>query len=87
MTAPHARFPSSLRFGDAGDESMPTFHCPICEKITTVDRNEDAPYRPFCCERCKMIDLGRWLDGTYRVSEPADPEDYDELPEEHTSEK
>ena len=66
---------------------MPTFHCPTCEKATTVARNEDAPYRPFCCKRCKMVDLGRWLDGTYRVTDPTGPEDYDELSEEHASEK
>ena len=25
------------------------------------------PYRPFCSERCKMADLGRWLKGDYAV--------------------
>ncbi len=53
---------------------MPTFECPTCQKTITVRRNEDAPHRPFCSDRCKMVDLGRWLDGTYRVSESAEPE-------------
>ena len=48
---------------------MPSFDCPICRKVLTVARIEDAPYRPFCSSRCKMIDLGRWLDGTYTVSD------------------
>ena len=32
--------------------------CPTCEK--EVEWNSDAKYRPFCSERCKMIDLGQW---------------------------
>ena len=31
----------------------------------------DPRWRPFCSERCKMLDLARWADGSYRV--PADP--------------
>ena len=54
---------------------MPTFECPTCHQTFTVKRREDAPCRPFCSERCKLVDLGRWLDGTYTVSEPASPED------------
>lgn len=54
---------------------MPTFECPTCDKKFEVARLEDAPCRPFCCERCKMVDLGRWFDGTYRVSEPTDHTD------------
>lgn len=62
---------------------MPTFECPTCDKRFIVDRIEDARYRPFCCERCKMIDLGRWLDGTYTISEPMSPDESDDLnPEE-----
>ncbi len=56
---------------------MPKFECPICRKSFQTARAEDAPHRPFCCERCKMVDLGRWLDGTYSISEPMDPEDSD----------
>ncbi len=57
---------------------MPTFECPTCRKSFSVERNEDAPFRPFCCQRCKMVDLGRWLDGTYKITEPATPDDFDE---------
>ena len=33
-------------------------------------------WRPFCSERCKLQDLARWADGTYRVAaEPVDDED------------
>jgi uncharacterized protein len=44
--------------------------CVLCHR-----RPVDATYRPFCSERCKLIDLARWADGEYRVAaEPADPE-------------
>ena len=57
---------------------MPTFECPTCRKTFDVTLKEDAPYRPFCSHRCKMVDLGRWFDGTYTISEPASPEELDQ---------
>ncbi len=38
--------------------------CPICKKVTTWEEN---PNRPFCSERCKLIDLGKWADAEYRI--------------------
>jgi endogenous inhibitor of DNA gyrase (YacG/DUF329 family) len=38
--------------------------CPTCKRETEYSEN---PYRPFCSERCKLIDLGRWIGGEYRV--------------------
>lgn len=35
--------------------------CPICGKQAV------ARFRPFCSARCRLVDLGRWLDGSYRV--------------------
>ena len=36
----------------------------------------DAAWRPFCSERCKLQDLARWADGTYRVkAEPVSDDD------------
>ncbi len=40
------------------------FPCPRCKKPA---RWADNPFRPFCCERCKMIDLGAWANEDYRV--------------------
>lgn len=49
--------------------------CPLC-KTVIPDAPDDHPPRPFCSARCKLIDLGNWLDEKYRVSEPiADLED------------
>jgi endogenous inhibitor of DNA gyrase (YacG/DUF329 family) len=36
----------------------------------------EPPWRPFCSERCKLQDLARWADGSYRM--PAEPDDEDE---------
>ena len=43
-------------------------HCPQCDAALLWD--EANPYRPFCSERCKMIDLGQWASEAYSI--PAD---------------
>ena len=50
--------------------------CPICRRALPV-LDADAPYRPFCSQRCKSIDLGSWLEGRYRISRPVEEEDLD----------
>ena len=45
--------------------TQPTVSCPTCQK--PVLWNESSPYRPFCSQRCKMIDLGTWADECYRI--------------------
>ena len=48
-----------------------SLRCPICRK--TVLRSE--PEFPFCSERCRLIDLGKWASGGYVISTPLnDPE-------------
>jgi len=45
--------------------------CPQCGAEVVW---ETAAYRPFCSERCRLVDLGAWLDETYVVpGEPAEP--------------
>jgi endogenous inhibitor of DNA gyrase (YacG/DUF329 family) len=41
--------------------------CPICQAVMVGQSPSDWPYFPFCSQRCKTIDLGRWLDERYRV--------------------
>jgi uncharacterized protein len=41
--------------------------CPTCEKQTKLGLSNS--YRPFCSKRCKLIDLGQWIDETYSISE------------------
>jgi endogenous inhibitor of DNA gyrase (YacG/DUF329 family) len=38
--------------------------CLICGRETVYQGN---PFRPFCSERCKLIDLDNWLAGRYRI--------------------
>ena len=53
--------------------------CPTCSKEVTYANN---PFRPFCSERCKMIDLGKWASGEYRISSPIlDPEVLEDIDE------
>jgi endogenous inhibitor of DNA gyrase (YacG/DUF329 family) len=46
--------------------------CPTCgEQSAYTPKN---PYRPFCSERCKLIDLGQWATESYRIPQPATPD-------------
>ena len=40
--------------------------CPICKKLVT---SKDAEF-PFCSDRCRLIDLGKWASGAYVISSP-----------------
>lgn len=40
--------------------------CPICKKAV---KSTDSDY-PFCSERCRTIDLGKWASGQYVISSP-----------------
>lgn len=42
-------------------------HCPHCG--AEVIWNEAARWRPFCSERCRLIDLGAWFDESHRIPE------------------
>ena len=41
--------------------------CPTCGKKAAW--SPENPWRPFCSERCKMIDLGKWANEEYRVEQ------------------
>jgi uncharacterized protein len=48
-----------------------SLRCPTCRKIVLAS---DAEF-PFCSERCRAIDLGKWASGAYIISSPlSDPE-------------
>ena len=46
--------------------------CPICRN-TLPNEDRSAPF-PFCSARCKKLDLYRWLNDEYRISEPITPD-------------
>lgn len=45
---------------------VPHHRCPSCRTI--VLRTDD--YFPFCSDRCRLIDLGKWASGAYKISSP-----------------
>ena len=51
--------------------------CPQCGK-EVIWNKEVSPYRPFCSERCKLIDLGQWAEGGYSI--PLEEKSDEDLP-------
>lgn len=55
----------------------PEVNCPHCGEKTRF--SPDNPWRPFCSERCRMVDLGEWFNEEKRIPDntpdwPEDPE-------------
>lgn len=55
-------------------ETALNYNCPVCQKVipslsTASDGKKviNAPFFPFCSERCRLIDLGAWLDEQYAI--------------------
>jgi hypothetical protein len=56
--------------------SSKPIHCPICKK--PVDPSSENV--PFCSDRCRLIDLGKWASGDYKISSPIfDPDILEEV--------
>ena len=56
--------------------------CPTCGTLVL----RDAEDFPFCSDRCRVVDLGKWASGAYRISSPIlDPEVLEGLDERHRS--
>jgi len=54
---------------------MKRFSCPICKRMTCWEGN---PHRPFCSERCKLMDLASWIGEEYSIrGESVDPSSHD----------
>jgi endogenous inhibitor of DNA gyrase (YacG/DUF329 family) len=51
----------------SGDELRA--RCPTCRKPVVRNQDHKAPYFPFCSERCKLIDLGKWFGEEHRIPE------------------
>ena len=52
--------------------------CPVCNKVidkATRQDSRDGKFYPFCSNRCKLIDLGKWFDGNYRIAAQANEEE------------
>ncbi len=60
----------------------PRIKCPICKVEVHWEHN---PCRPFCSERCRLIDLGAWAEERYRIPGPTLEEEHegeDNVPDE-----
>lgn len=57
---------------------MTVVKCPHCGKETTFEGNE---FRPFCSERCKLIDFGAWADEEYSLPAETSTPSEEELAE------
>lgn len=57
---------------------MPDVTCPICRR--ELPTGHLTPTHPFCSARCKCVDLGNWLGGSYVIGGASlgDPESLDE---------
>ena len=53
------------------EKHLHAVNCPTCG--ATVEWNEKQPWRPFCSERCKLIDLGSWFDESNRIPDESTP--------------
>lgn len=60
---------------------MMQFQCPVCKSnVAGSARERSSPFFPFCSQRCRLVDLGQWLDGQYRIPVNPDPLDDDDQP-------
>ena len=55
--------------------------CPTCNK--QVEWSEQSQWKPFCSERCKLIDLGAWADESHSIPGEEVPTQPDDKPEEY----
>jgi endogenous inhibitor of DNA gyrase (YacG/DUF329 family) len=56
------------------NERVLKVNCPTCNEI--VAWSGKNTFRPFCSERCKLIDFGEWASERHSIAgEPVDPED------------
>jgi len=58
--------------------------CPICR---AEDSWEGNPHRPFCSERCRLMDLGAWTGGRYRIPGEKIDQELDSSEDEDDKEK
>lgn len=52
--------------------TRPIVACPRCGKPAVF--GPENPFRPFCCERCRLIDLGAWAEESYRIPAQSPPD-------------
>lgn len=59
---------------EAGDSLEPEINCPTCDAKFKISATKAMP---FCSERCRLIDLGRWLDEGIGIPHEGKPDEED----------
>ena len=60
--------------------------CPVCNRLMQGASKAEWPQFPFCSDRCRLVDLGRWFGEQYHIApeaegeDPAQPEETDGIP-------
>ncbi|HMF91798.1 MAG TPA: DNA gyrase inhibitor YacG [Candidatus Angelobacter sp.] len=61
-----------------------SLRCPTCRTLVLAGDE----HFPFCSDRCRLIDLGKWASGGYVISTPiTDPEQLENVAEEQAQKK
>ena len=53
--------------------------CPTCKAVVPTSDDLRPKQFPFCGERCKQVDLGRWFSEDYVAPRPIDPDDHEAI--------
>lgn len=56
--------------------SQTTVPCPTCKQ--ELAWSSDNPFRPFCSERCQLIDFGAWANEEHSIPGELDPDSFPE---------
>ncbi|MGQ9605247.1 MAG: DNA gyrase inhibitor YacG [Thermogutta sp.] len=78
-TGPPSGFPLMHKQAMADTGEVRKFRCPICGKQFSPPQSSALP---FCSERCRTIDLYRWLKEEYTLPLPPRPDEEDDSPRE-----
>ncbi|MDR9405629.1 MAG: DNA gyrase inhibitor YacG [Spiribacter sp.] len=71
---------SPLPSSNASSNPVSVVSCPQCGE--SVPWSEASPFRPFCSKRCRLIDLGEWIDERNAIpGEPVPWPDGDDQPD------
>lgn len=61
--------------------------CPVCKKPllkSAAEQSGREEFFPFCSKRCKLIDLGAWLDAEYRIAAGSNSDETNEQADDDT---
>jgi len=79
-----AKHPPSASRRAASGSPVQSVPCPRCQRPVRLGGAELPAWAPFCSERCRLLDLGAWDDGAYRIGRSLT---YDDLEEAEVDER